>query len=154
MRFRNTLLAATLMTALSGVALAQSNTHSHSGAGHPNRASETKETPEAKPSMTPKELKDRLARGEKITIIDARSDLGGQILKGAVHLPMDKLEEWAKDVDKSSVIVTYCTCPHDEAADAEVRKLREMGFKNSYALSGGLDAARSTGFEVVTPADK
>lgn len=35
-----------------------------------------------------------------------------------------------------------------------MQKLREMGFKNAYALSGGLDAARSAGLEVVTPADK
>jgi len=52
------------------------------------------------------------------------------------------------------VIVTYCTCPHDEAADGEVKKLREMGFNNSFALAGGLDAARAAGFEIVAPTDK
>lgn len=67
---------------------------------------------------------------------------------------MDKLEDWAKDVDKSAMLVTYCTCPHDEAADAEVEKLRQMGFKNSFALSGGLEAAKIAGFEVVAPAEK
>jgi hypothetical protein len=29
-----------------------------------------------------------------------------------------------------------------------------MGFKNSFSLKGGLDAARAAGIEVVTPVDK
>ena len=106
-----------------------------------------------KPQLTAKQVKERLAKGEKIFIIDARHDLGGQIVKGALHVPMDKLEDWSKTIDKNAVIVTYCTCPHDEAADAEVEKLREMGFKNSFALTGGLEAARISGFEIVTPAE-
>jgi len=107
-----------------------------------------------KPQITAAQLKERLDQGEKITIIDARHDVGGQIVKGAIHVPMDDLEVWAKDIDKNAMIVTYCTCPHDEAADAEVVKLRQMGFKNSFALSGGLEAARIAGLEVVAPADK
>ena len=41
-----------------------------------------------------------------------------------------------------------------EAADAEMLKLLQMGFKNAYSLTGGMDAARAAGIEVVTPADK
>lgn len=134
MRFRNVMVAAIVIT-LSCAALAASR------------------GPD-KPQITAAQLKERLDKGEKITIIDARHDVGGQIVKGAIHVPMDKLEDWAKDVDKNAMIVTYCTCPHDEAADAEVEKLRQMGFKNSFALSGGLEAARIAGFEVVAPADK
>lgn len=134
MRFRNVVVAAIVLT-FSCAALAAS------------RVSD-------KPQITAAQLKERLDKGEKITIIDARHDVGGQIVKGAIHVPMDKLEDWAKGVDKDAMIVTYCTCPHDEAADAEVEKLRQMGFKNSFALSGGLEAARISGFEVVPPADK
>lgn len=134
MRFRNVMVAAMMLT-FSCAALAAS------------RVSD-------KPQITAAQLKERLDKGEKITIIDARHDVGGQIVKGAIHVPMDKLEDWAKGVDKDAMIVTYCTCPHDEAADAEVEKLRQMGFKNSFALSGGLEAARIAGFEVVAPADK
>ncbi len=134
MRFRNVMIAAIVIT-LSCAALAAA------------RVSE-------KPQITAAQLKERLDQGEKITIIDARHDVGGQIVKGAIHVPMDDLEVWAKDIDKNAMIVTYCTCPHDEAADAEVVKLRQMGFKNSFALSGGLEAARIAGLEVVAPADK
>jgi rhodanese-related sulfurtransferase len=151
MGFRNILLAAILTVIVAGAAFAQTDKHTHDSA----KAADSKtSTDGGKPSITAKDLKQRLDSGEKIAILDARHDLGGQILKGAIHVPSDKLEDWAKNVDKNAVIVTYCTCPHDEAADSEVRKLREMGFTNAFALSGGLDAARSAGFEVVTPADK
>jgi rhodanese-related sulfurtransferase len=101
--------------------------------------------------MTAKDLKQRLDKGEKIVILDAREGLNGQIIKGAIHLPEDKLEEWAKTADKTTVIVTYCTCPHDEAAESEVHKLRQMGFPKTYSLKGGLDAARAAGIEIVAP---
>ena len=151
MRFR-ILLTAMLATALAGGVVAQTDKHAHERGSV--KAVEAKASPDTKPQITAKELKERLDKGEKLIIIDARHDVGGQIMKGAIHVPMDKLEDWAKDADKDAVIVTYCTCPHDEAADAEVAKLQKMGFKKAYALSGGLDAARSAGFEVVTPADK
>ena len=101
--------------------------------------------------ITAKELKERTGKGEKIIIIDARHYLNGQIIQGAVHVPMDKLESWAKDVDKKAVIVTYCTCPHDEAADAEVKQLRGWGYAQSFSLSGGLEAARAAGFVIAAP---
>jgi rhodanese-related sulfurtransferase len=151
MRFR-ILLAAVLTAVLVGGVAAQSDKHAHEQGSV--KAVESKASSETKPQITAKELKERLDKGEKIIIIDARHDLGGQIVKGAIHIPMDKLEEWAKDADKDALTVTYCTCPHDEAADAEVQKLQKMGFKKAYALSGGLDAARSAGLEIATPADK
>jgi rhodanese-related sulfurtransferase len=35
-----------------------------------------------------------------------------------------------------------------------MHSLLQMGFKNAYSLTGGMDAARSAGIEVVTPGDK
>ena len=99
------------------------------------------------------DLKARLDKNQTIIIIDARSDLNGQIIKGAIHVPLSKLEEWAKTADKGALVVTYCTCPHDEAADAEMNKLREWGFGNAFTLSGGLDAARKAGIEIVVPSE-
>jgi rhodanese-related sulfurtransferase len=145
MRFRKMQQAAMLtMALLAGGAIAQAAQHDHGTTG--GQA--------AKQQMTAKDLKARLDKGENVTIIDARHELGGQIIKGAIHVPSDKLDAWAKDADKNAVIVTYCTCPHDEAADAEVLKLLQMGFKKAYALTGGLDAARAAGIEVVSPGDK
>lgn len=154
MRIRNMLLAAmaTMALVVAG-AFAQTDKHAHDHGSA--KAADSKDSADAaKQQMTAKDLKARLDKGDTVIIIDARHDLGGQILKGAVHVPSDKLDDWAKDADKSAVIVTYCTCPHDEAADAEMLKLLQMGFKNAYSLTGGMDAARAAGIEVVTPADK
>lgn len=153
MRFRSSLVTAAIITTLFCAVFARADRRSHEYSTL-NTAASVASRVSDKPQITAKDLKDRLDKGEKITIIDARHDLGGQIIKGAIHVPMDKLEDWSKDVDKNAMIVTYCTCPHDEAADAEVGKLREMGFKNSFALSGGLEAARIAGLEVVAPAEK
>ena len=106
---------------------------------------------DAKHEITAKELKQRMDKGEKVIIIDARHDLNGQIIKGAIHVPMDKLEDWAKGVDKKTIIASYCTCPHDEAAEAEVKSLQGWGYPNAYSLKGGLNAAREAGFEIVAP---
>lgn len=152
MRFRNMLLAAmaTVSLLVTG-AFAQTAQHDHGS----TKAAGSKDSAEAaKQQMTAKDLKARLDKGDKVIIIDARQELGGQIIKGAIHVPSDKLEAWTKDADKNAVIVTYCTCPHDEAADAEMLTLLKMGFKNAYSLTGGMDAARTAGIEVVAPGDK
>ena len=149
MRFRNALVAATILIALSCATLVRADARNLRYESRPISPAASD-----KPQIMATELKKKVDQGEKVTIIDARHDLGGQIVKGAIHVPIDKLEDWAKNIDKDAMIVTYCTCPHDEAADAEVEKLRQMGFKNSFALSGGLEAARIAGFEVVTPAEK
>ena len=139
-------LAVTLLT--SGGALAGA-----APAGH--RVSLTPMTGDsgAKHELSATDLKAKLDKNQSVIIIDARTDLNGQIIKGAIHVPLSNLEEWAKGADKTAVIVTYCTCPHDEAAEAEMNKLREMGFENAFTLSGGLDAARKAGLEVVAPSE-
>jgi rhodanese-related sulfurtransferase len=104
--------------------------------------------------ITAQELKKRLDKGKQTIIIDARSQLDGQIIKSAVHVPPTRLEEWAKSANKDAFIVTYCTCPHDEAAENATSRLREMGFRNVFTLSGGLDAARAAGIEVVKTEDR
>jgi rhodanese-related sulfurtransferase len=135
MRFRTIVLTAAALSLLAVSAFAQD-------------AKSQKENSTAKSQMSAEELKQRLDKGEKIVIVDARHGLNGEILKGAVHVPTDKLANWAKDVDKKTVIVTYCTCPHDEAAEEEVRELKRMGFENAYSLTGGMSAARKAGIEV------
>lgn len=157
MQLRKLLLAIVSVVALAAGAFAQADKHTHDQHTHDhgaNKADSKESAQSADDHMSAKELKARLDKGEKVVIIDARHDLAGQILNGAIHVPSDKLEDWAKGVDKNTVIVTYCTCPHDEAADSEMHKLREMGFKNAYSLSGGLEAARVAGIEVVKPLDK
>lgn len=53
------------------------------------------------------ELKARLARGEKVLVIDVRSDeeVRGGSIPGAVHIPMEQLEARMKDVPKDVQLV-------------------------------------------------
>lgn len=146
MRYSKLMMLIVIMSLMAGGVLAAQ--HNHDQASQPAAASQT-----SKDHITAKDLKQRLDSGEKIIIVDARSSLGGQIVKGAVQVPGSKLEEWAKTIDKSAVIVTYCTCPHDESADAEMEKLRAWGFQNALSLSGGLEAARAAGIEIIKPAE-
>ena len=150
MKLRFMVLALAAVAALAIAAFAQTEKQSHDHGAHGAMATKAP----SDDHISAADLKQRLDTGDKVILIDARHDVGNQILKGAIHVPSDKLEDWAKTADKTATIVTYCTCPHDEAADAEMQKLREMGFKNAYSLSGGMEAAKMVGIEVVAPAEK
>lgn len=141
MKYQNRMLTAVVLSLMAAASLFAA----------PRMAADSND--EAKREMTAQELKQRLDKGEKVVILDARHDLGGQIIKSALHVPSDKLEAWAKTVDKTTVIVTYCTCPHDEAAEAEVKSLTSWGFENAYSLKGGMSAARAAGLEIVPPTE-
>ncbi len=153
MKIRHIFLATLAITVLTaGVSFAQRGSHLRAtvsgGAAGLTTIDDTENH-----QISAKDLKARLDKGEKITVIDARHELDGKILKGAIHVPVDNIEDWAKGANKKTVIVTYCTCPHDEAAESEMHTLRGMGFENAFTLSGGLDAAVAAGIEVVTPTE-
>jgi hypothetical protein len=59
--------------------------------------------------ITPDEVQQRLKAGEKPIMLDARGSFGDVVAQGAVQVPADRLEAWAKDVPKKSLIVAYCT---------------------------------------------
>lgn len=96
--------------------------------------------------MTAEELKSKLAANEALVIIDVRSsetyansDLK---IKGAIHVKVRRLKHRLsfsplKDVPRDREVITYCSCPADEAAIAAGRILLENGFKRVRALKGG-----------------
>jgi rhodanese-related sulfurtransferase len=118
----------------------------------------------AAPALDPKvarritidELRKRIDAGEKPIIVDARSGFTGPMIKGAVRVPGDKLEAWAKTVSKDAFIVTYCTCPAEHTAANHVIQLQKYGFTNAYALLGGLSAWQNAllPVEAAPPADQ
>ena len=59
--------------------------------------------------VTPEEVEKRRTAGEKPIFLDTRTRAGDDKVKGAVHVPNDRVETWAKDVPKGAFIVTYCT---------------------------------------------
>jgi hypothetical protein len=59
--------------------------------------------------ITPDEVKKRMDAGEKVVFIDTRGSFSGPIVKGAHHVPSNKLDEWSKEIAKDMLIVAYCT---------------------------------------------
>jgi rhodanese-related sulfurtransferase len=145
MRIRNSVsqTLAVILLAMTG-ALAGPWTNA-SGISHAAR-----ENGGEKHELSASELKARLDNNESIIILDARKELSGEMIKGAIHVPLEQVQEWAKSADKSSLIVAYCGCPHDETSQAAVHTLRQLGFENAFSLIGGLGAARKAGLGIVT----
>jgi len=59
--------------------------------------------------ITAEEVKKRMDAGKPVLVIDTRGKFVGPIVKGAAHVPADKLDAWAKGAPKDAFIVAYCT---------------------------------------------
>jgi rhodanese-related sulfurtransferase len=63
--------------------------------------------------VTPEEVRERLARGEKFTFVDARNEEAWSEsdvrLPGAIRIPADDAEKRLGDLPKDRTIITYCT---------------------------------------------
>lgn len=63
--------------------------------------------------ITVDEVRERLSRGEPLTIVDARSADSWSKAKtqipGSVRVPPDQVEEHAAAVPKGRAVVAYCT---------------------------------------------
>lgn len=96
--------------------------------------------------ITAEELKAKVAGNEPLVILDVRSSnafaASDQKIKGAIHVKIRRLEHRLsfaplKDVPRDRLIITYCSCPADEASISAARVMLENGFKNVRALRGG-----------------
>lgn len=65
--------------------------------------------PEVARRITPEQVEHRREKGEKTIFVDTRGNTGEAVIRGAQHVPNDRIETWAKDVPKDALIVTYCT---------------------------------------------
>jgi rhodanese-related sulfurtransferase len=98
------------------------------------------------PRMSVTELRDRMAKNE-ITLIDVR-DADAYLethIPGAMHIPLARIDGEIPYLPKGKPIVTYCTCPHDEAAADADMILTHGGIPNAFALAGGLGAWQAAG---------
>jgi membrane protein DedA with SNARE-associated domain len=63
--------------------------------------------------ISPQDLKQRLAQGENLVIVDLRSDLGyqqqGSRIPGAIHIPPREFYRRTGDIPKDRPVVMYCT---------------------------------------------
>jgi rhodanese-related sulfurtransferase len=96
--------------------------------------------------MTVEELKTRVSANEPLVILDVRNSesyaSSDAKIKGAIHVSVRKLRYRLgfpplKDVPKDRQVVTYCSCPSDEASIKAAQVLMDSGFTNVRVLKGG-----------------
>ena len=96
--------------------------------------------------MSVEELKTRVSANEPLVILDVRNSESyansDAKIKGAIHVSVRKLKYRLgfpplKDVPKDRQVVTYCSCPSDEASIKAAQVLMDSGFTNVRVLKGG-----------------
>ena len=90
--------------------------------------------------VTPRELKEKLDRGEEPILLDVREPWEFSLarIEGSRLVPMAKIFDRLPDLDAHAETVVIC---HHGARSAYVtRILDRSGFKSAFNLEGGLDA--------------
>jgi rhodanese-related sulfurtransferase len=95
--------------------------------------------------ITAEQLKQKLATDEAITVIDVRdtkSYTSSPKIKGSMYFKLRRLPYRLtmpplRDLPRDREVVTYCSCPHDEASIQAARIFLEAGFKHVRVLHGG-----------------
>ncbi len=93
--------------------------------------------------ITPKGLKELLASGERVTLLDIRQPAEWEIshIDGAILIPHDRLRSSLDRLDRNERIVVIC---HTGVRSARaVLLLRDAGFSRALNLEGGLERWRA-----------
>ena len=110
-------------------------------------------------TMSASQVKDALDKKE-VTLIDVRDirELWKEgTIKDAIHIPRGMLEFWLdpsrtyfkeKKIDKIKNVVLFCALGFRSAL--ATKSLTDMGFENVSNASGGFDALKEAGLEVVS----
>jgi membrane protein DedA with SNARE-associated domain/rhodanese-related sulfurtransferase len=93
------------------------------------------------------ELREALASRREIAILDVRSEASrnesGWIPRSVYVRDVAELE-----LDRGTLIVTYCDCPNDASAAVAANKLKARGYKEVRPLEGGIEAWRALGMPI------
>lgn len=91
-------------------------------------------------TITPKELKARLDKGDKLVLLDVREPWENAIAKldDSTLIPLGTLPNSLSKLDKNSEIIAYCH--HGMRSGDATGFLLQQGFSNVKNLIGGIDA--------------
>ena len=94
-------------------------------------------------NVTPRELKEKLDRGEEPVLLDVREPWEFPLarLAGSTLIPMAELFDRLPDLDPR--VETVVICHHGMRSAYVTRMLDRCGFEGAYNLQGGLDAYSS-----------
>ena len=96
-----------------------------------------------------KELRRKIDRRDDFKLVDARNSdsFREEHIKGAISLPLSEVEERdEKLLRKSDEIIVYCSSFACPASANEVKKLKQMGFKNVRHYAGGIEDWKNAGY--------
>jgi adenylyltransferase/sulfurtransferase len=105
---------------------------------HPAAAENTGVNPNTGLDITAVELKQRLDRGDKLTLVDVREPNEYQInrIPGTVLIPLGEVPRRYAELDKDAEIVVHCKMGGRSAKAADF--LRSVGFTRVLNLKGGI----------------
>lgn len=102
--------------------------------------------------ITPDELKTKVTKNEPVTIVDVRAPniyaQSDKTIKGSVYTKVRRVAYRLREIPHDREIITYCSCPADEAAIIAARALLANGFKRVRVLKGGWNAWLQVGGQV------
>jgi len=91
-------------------------------------------------AISPKELKARLDKGDKLVLMDVREDWEYSLakLEGSILIPLGTLPQSLAQLNRDSEIIAIC---HHGMRSADATNfLLQQGFQNVKNLVGGIDA--------------
>jgi hydroxyacylglutathione hydrolase len=95
------------------------------------------------PQITPRELRERVARGDGLTVMDVRSLREWQDghIDGATHVPVGDLGKRAADVPRDPAVATICEGGYRSTLAASL--LSRAGVGTVFNVTGGMTAYRA-----------
>jgi rhodanese-related sulfurtransferase len=90
----------------------------------------------------------RLLDANAATVLDVRDidAYSAAHIPGSLQIPLPRVEGEVAYLPKEKPILTYCTCPHDEAAIEAVQILQHGGIRDARVLRGGLQGWTNAGY--------
>ena len=89
---------------------------------------------------------------ESPVIVDVRSPTARTIeprrIPGAVHVPLQAVDQHARKLPRDREIILYCTCPNEVSAAQAAKLLMNSCFTRVRPPHGGLDAWIAAGHSV------
>jgi rhodanese-related sulfurtransferase len=92
-------------------------------------------------------------QGERVVFVDARTaaawGAATKRLPAAISVPADEIDKYVREIPRDALVVTYCTCPHEESSVQLARSLLDRGFSSVKYLKGGLEGWQQAGYPLV-----
>jgi rhodanese-related sulfurtransferase len=111
--------------------------------------------PDEVPRIAVKELCARMARGDRVVVLDVRHPLDTfgdpRLIPGAIRVRPQDLA-WGKvDFTANGGIVIYCAMENEAASEHAARLLKRRGFRDVRVVAGGFATWRDTDLPLIEP---